>query len=128
MIKDTFKVQLASLDLFMNRLCYFREGGRYCNSLVRVYGEYPYLSLRTAVQLHNGNVTPFTGQKHWHGKVEAEGALSLILRSSPITVKDAYENRLVKTVKLQYSKKQKKVICQSHLIEINSENIPWEEE
>jgi len=110
-IKSTKDIQLESLDNFMEALGYgrewsFQEGDESYFSLWGGNKHCKILSFNTAVKLHNGFYT------EWHQKYF----------NPPFDTINIYEYnkaqyaKIVKVVKLQYSKKKKEIKVQSDIV------------
>jgi hypothetical protein len=119
-MKATSHVQAMSVSLFMYSLGYELNGRGFVlqDSFVDYRKtQHTEISLSTAIRLHNKQYrfedTPWHIWEYYRRVAEFFGV-------SANTVQDAYMGRLVTNAKLQYSKKQGKIITQSHIIEFNS--------
>lgn len=105
---DTAKLQLRSLEVFMNALGY-KKADSYFDDCINFYSilyenrHRATIAFNTAVKLHNGQLLD------WHGERFRD----------PFAV-DAYKmrvaraSRIIYKCKLQYCKKTKLIICQDH--------------
>lgn len=114
-LKDTMKLQKESLDGFAANLCYSwdKEQGNYAtwddnSAMTRV-------SLDTMQNWHNGNFSSY-GLYSWHGEDIIVEAAKLI-GVKPNNLQRAVNSKLVQTTHLQYSKKQRKLLCTDHQIQ-----------
>lgn len=107
-IKDTSKLQLQSVKNFLAELGY-----TYLSKDCVFYCAYPsakaraWVSLRTAVLLHNGNLMD------WHGKRFEDGCFDNIDQDWITAAKKA---KIVLTVYLQRCKKGNYIKTQKHLV------------
>lgn len=114
-LKDTMKLQKASLDEFAANLHYFwdKDQDNYVkwndrDAMGRV-------SLNTMQNWHNGDFHSY-GLYSWHGEDIIVEAAKLIGLSTEY-LKRAINSKLVQTTHLQYSKKQHKLLCTDHQIQ-----------
>lgn len=102
-IKDTQHLQMKSLYKFMEALGYsYGEWGFFHWKYKSIHK----VSFNTAIKLHNGYYT------EWHGKYFNPPFDKI--SSYEFTVANA--SKIVKTVKLQYSKKKKEIKVMSHVV------------
>lgn len=115
-VVDTTSLQLESLCTFMSTLGYAPNVPEEITDIKDFYGEYgfiyqphvlrsiepKFISLRSAVSLHNGSFS----MKRFHGSwwVTKSNYYYAVWAKTPSLAEDA---RLVKTVYVQYSKKKK---------------------
>lgn len=110
-IKNTKSIQLDSLDIFMKALGYTREWDEdepqnFYSLWAPAWKAVRIISFNTAVKLYNGHYI------EWHGKKF----------NPPFNFINAYEYnaanslKIIKVVKLQYSKKKKEIKVQSDVV------------
>jgi hypothetical protein len=117
-LKDTMKLQKASLDLFSQQLGYWwdEDDGSYfgCDSGCIMRGKMT-LSLRKIQQWHNLNFVSEAESFPWHGE-DILPEVAERLGFSELELKRAIESKLVHRTNLQYSKKRKELICVDHQV------------
>lgn len=120
-LRDTMKLQKVSLDEFARRLGYeWRSLGHYvrCCPFRGLIDNHPkgVISLYNMQQWHNNNFTKVFSEQDWHGK-PLVGLVTLLLKIPEKCVNLAINSKLVQTTHLQYSKKQRKILCTDHQIQ-----------
>ncbi|AHK11471.1 hypothetical protein S140_61 [Shewanella sp. phage 1/40] len=123
-LKDTMKLQKASLDLFAQELGYWWS--EYCGVYTPPYGDCQewvdgrsrgmiYISLRKVQLWHNHEFVTEAENLPYHGEdILSEVAERLGFTEDELTL--AIESKLVQRTNLQYSKKRKELICVDHQI------------
>ena len=105
---DTAKLQLRSLEVFMNALGY-KKADSYFDDCINFYSilyenrHRATIAFNTAVKLHNGQLLD------WHGKRFRDPFAMDIYK-----MRVAQASKIIHRVKLMYQKKTKRVICQDH--------------
>ena len=108
---DTAKLQLRSLEIFMNALGY-KKADSYFDDCINFYSilyenrHRATIAFNTAVKLHNGQLLD------WHGKRFRDPFAMDIYK-----MRVAQASKIVHRVKLMYQKKTKRVLCQDNRVE-----------
>lgn len=114
-LKDTMKLQKASLDNFAANLYYFWDKGQ---GNYEKWNNYDVnfkrnrVSLGTMQKWHNGSY----GEGAWHTEEDLDRMLAFMAEVNINKVDYAKSAKLVQTTHLQYSKKQRKLLCTNHQI------------
>lgn len=115
-LKDTMKLQKASLDGFAAELHYFWDKGQgnyekwnNCDANFKRNR----VSLNTMQKWHNGS----HGEGVWHTNEDLDCMLAFVAEVNINNVDYAKAAKLVQTTHLQYSKKQCKLLCTDHQIQ-----------
>lgn len=115
-LKDTMKLQKASLDGFAKWLgyCWFPESGHYYKiDYIYEPSSRNVVSLLSMQNWHNGKY--LIEHRHRHDSVLERFAESLGVKIDQAI--KAKQCKLVQTTHLQYSKKQSKLLCTDHQIQ-----------
>jgi hypothetical protein len=115
-LKDTMKLQKASLDVFAEGLNYWWDTnlGNYFSAESQRRGMNS-TSLRKMQQWHNHRFITEAGSFPWHNEnILPEVAERLGFTEAELEC--AIESKLVHRTNLQYSKKRKELICVDHQI------------
>lgn len=125
-VVDTKELQIESVMRFAEALGYFPiknvSGGFVC--FAKQYGyqsAHEFLSPNTMIRLHNGyDVGPFTAS-HYHPQDTIRKYLeNLPIECTPTQYGLAEAAKLIVTAKIQYSKKKKDFVVQSHKIRFSN--------
>lgn len=120
-IKDTKQCQIDSVIAFMSVLDYSYVPDEFIHEGAAFQSTHPYnqgrakISMRTAVYLHNMDYKSF--------EIDQGRDKAFKLGNEPIYFSDIYsaeKAKLVQTAKLQYSRKNKKIVCQNHMVTFTS--------
>ena len=115
-LKDTMKLQKASLDGFAKVLgyCWFHESGHYYKiDYIYEPSSRNVVSLLSMQNWHNGRY----GLGFWHKSEDLDAMLAFMAQVNINNVDYAKAAKLVQTTHLQYSKKQRKLLCTDHQIQ-----------
>jgi len=113
---DTSRIQLKSLMNFMKALGY--EYSAHPTEKF-FYTNHPNLkeianiSFNTAVKLHNGTLRDWSGHKYFKYPFN---------KFTPYQLHVAFASKIVYNVKLQYSKKNRIILTQSHVVKFKFED------
>lgn len=117
-LKDTMKLQKASLNNFAKELeyCWYPESGHYYKiDYIYEPSSRNVVSLLSMQNWHNGDFSS-CGLYSWHGEDTIVEAAKLV-GVKPNNLQRAVDSKLVQTTHLQYSKKQRKLLCTDHQIQ-----------
>lgn len=117
MVKNTEKLQLASLDLFAEKLGYHRND---YHQNYQYHGPFKAVAsvvkLETMQRWHNNNFCRTYGNPFYMGCRPSYYPETKYFKLCDMA--EAVQSKLVTKTKLQYSKKSKKIIVVDHVIEL----------
>jgi len=120
-IKSTKQAQINSVIAFMSVLHYDYVPDEFIHGGASFYSTHPYsqgrakISMRTAIYLHNMD---YKSCEIAQGRDKAFKLGSQLIYFSDIY--SAEKAKLVEVAKLQYSRKNKKIVCQNHMVTFTS--------